>query len=137
MASGKSDYLEAKLLNLLFGSVAYSIPGTYYFSLFTSAPNDTGGGTEVNTSGTGYARVSVTNNVTNFPTITAPASMTNGTAVNFPISTAAWGSVVAFGIHDAATAGNLLFWGDLTTARSVLTGDTPRFAAGALVITED
>jgi hypothetical protein len=137
MASGKSDYLEAALLNQLFGNVAYSIPSPYYFALFTSAPNDTGGGTEVNTSGTGYTRVSVTNNTTNFPTISPPTAKSNGTAVNFPISTAAWGSVVAFGIYDAASAGNLLFWGDLTTARSVLTGDTPRFAAGALVITED
>lgn len=137
MASGKSDYLEAALLNHLFGSVAYTVPGTYHFALFTSAPNDTGGGTEVNPSASGYARVSVANNTTNFPTITAPASKSNGTAVNFPIATAAWGSVVAFGIYDASTGGNLLFWGDLTTARSVLTGDTPRFAAGALVITED
>lgn len=137
MASGKSDYLEAALLNHLFGGVAYTVPGTYYFALFTSAPNDTGGGTEVNTSGTNYSRKSVTNNTTNFPTITAPASKTNGASIDFTTASAAWGTVVAFGIYDAATSGNLLFWGDLTTARSVLTGDTPRFAAGALVITED
>lgn len=137
MASGKSDYLEAKILNLLFGQVAFTIPSPYYFALFSSSPTDAGGGTEINTSGTAYARKSVTNNITNFPTISGTASMTNGTAIDFPTATTGWGSVVAFGIYDAATAGNLLFWGDLTVARSVLTGDTPRFAAGSLIITED
>jgi hypothetical protein len=137
MASGKSDYLEAALLNHLFGGVAYAVPGTYHFALFTSAPNDTGGGTEVNPSGSGYARKVVTNDTTNFPTIAAPASKTNGASIDFLTASAAWGTVVAFGIYDAASGGNLLFWGDLTTARSVLSGDTPRFAAGALVITED
>jgi hypothetical protein len=136
MASGKSDYLEVALLNHLFGNVAYTVPATYHFALFTSAPNDAGGGTEVNPSGSGYGRVAVTNNTTNFPTIVS-GSKSNGTAINFAVATASWGSVVAFGIYDAATLGNLLFWGDLTTARSVLTGDTPRFAAGALTITED
>jgi len=137
MASGKSDYLEVALLNHLFGSVAYTVPGTYHFALFTSAPNDAGGGTEVNTSGTGYARVAVTNNTTNFPTIIS-GSKSNGTAINFPLcGPTAWGTITAFGIYDASTAGNLLFWGDLTTPRSVLNGDTPRFAVGALVITED
>jgi hypothetical protein len=136
MASGKSDYLEVALLNHLFGSVAYSVPGTYHFALFTSAPNDAGGGTEVNTSSTGYSRVAVTNNTTNFPTISS-GSKANGTAIQFGTASAGWGSVVAFGIYDAASAGNLLFWGDLTTARTVLLGDQPRFAAGALTITED
>jgi hypothetical protein len=137
MASGKSDYLEAALLNHLFGNVAYSVPSNYYFALFSSAPTDTGGGTEINTSNTGYARKLVANNTTNFPTITVTNSKTNGTSVDFPTATTSWGSVVAFGIYDASTSGNLLFWGDLTTARYVLVGDTPRFAAGALVITED
>lgn len=137
MASGKSDYLEAALLNHLFGGVAYTVPGTYHFALFTAAPNDAGGGTEVNTSGTGYARVPVTNNTTNFPTIVAPNAKSNGQPIAFGNASTNWGTVTAFGIYDAGTGGNLLFWGDLTTPRSVLLGDTPRFATGALVITED
>jgi len=138
MASGKSDYLEVALLNHMFGSVSYSVPATYYFALFTTAPNDAGGGTEVNTSGTGYSRVSVANNTTNFGTITLPTTTkTNSTAIQFGTATASWGTITSFGIYDASSGGNLLFWGDLTTPRSVLTGDQPRFAASALSITED
>jgi hypothetical protein len=40
-------------------------------------------------------------------------------------------------LFDAATAGNLLFWGTLSTSKAVAIDDTPSFGAGALTITED
>ncbi len=136
MAGSKSDYLEAKLLDHVLGGPDYARPATVYVALFTSAPTDAGGGTEV--SGGAYARVAVTNNAANFPAAIGPASTKkNGTAITFPTATANWGTVVAFGLLDAATAGNLLYWGDLTVSKTVTTGDTPAFAANALTITED
>jgi hypothetical protein len=101
--------------------------------LFTAAPTDAGGGTEV--TGGSYARVS-----------TAPADWTaaasgaleNSAVITFPAPTANWGTVVAFAIMDASTSGNMLYWGDLTTARTINNGDgAPSFAAGALDFTED
>lgn len=44
------------------------------------------------------------------PAVT-PATLTNGGAITFPTSTASWGTVVAWGLYDAATVGNYL-WGD-------------------------
>jgi hypothetical protein len=42
---------------------------------------------------------------------TAPASVTNGSVVTFPAATGAgFGTVIAFGLYDAATVGNLLEW---------------------------
>ena len=56
----------------------------------------------------------------------------------FPAPTPnAWGTVTHFGIYDAATAGNLLYWAALTTSRATAAGVAPSFAIGALTHTED
>ena len=62
--SGLSKYAQPKVLGLIFGNTAYSVPATYYLAAFSTTPTDQGG-TEL--SGNGYARVSITNNTTNFP----------------------------------------------------------------------
>ena len=135
MAGSFSDFLEAKVLDHVWGATSYSAPGTLYVALFTAAPSDSGGGTEV--SGGSYARVAVTNNTTNWPnaTGTSPTSKANGTVITFPTATANWGTVVAFGIFDASSGGNLLVWADLNTNRTVNSGDTASFAVSALTIT--
>ena len=123
--SAFSDYLENKVLDHLMSRTTYTAPASVYFSLYTSAPSDTGGGSEV--SGGGYARVGVTNDVANWP-LAAGGVKKNANTITFPEATAAWGTVVAIGIHDAASAGNLLFWTTITS-RSVVQGDIPRFNA--------
>lgn len=135
MAGSFSDYLEDKLLNHVFGATAYSSPGTLYIALFTAAPSDSGGGTEV--TGGSYARVAVTNNTTNFPNAsgTNPTSKANGTTITFPTASASWGTVVAFGIFDASSGGNLIAWADLTANKTIGSGDTASFAASSLTIT--
>lgn len=40
----------------------------------------------------------------------APSSVTNGAIITFATPTANWGTLVAFGLYDAATSGDLLFW---------------------------
>jgi hypothetical protein len=136
MPGGKSYFLSAEVLDHVLGGADYSRPGTVHVALFTAAPGDAGGGTEC--SGGAYARTGVTNNATNFPAASGtPVLKSNGTAITFPKATASWGTVTAFGLFDAANAGNLLYWGSLTTPRAVAIDDTPSFAAGALTITED
>jgi hypothetical protein len=44
------------------------------------------------------------------PSGTAPSSLTNGAAINFAAATANWGTVIAFGLYDASSSGNLLAW---------------------------
>lgn len=133
--SGKSNFLENELLDHVLGNAAYSAPATVYAALFTVTPSDAGGGTEV--SGGSYARVSITNNATNFPAASGGAKA-NGTAITFPAPTANWGTVVAFGLFDASSSGNLLYWGPITPNKTVNNGDAaPSFAIGDLDITED
>ncbi|MGA9995632.1 MAG: hypothetical protein WBP93_09470 [Pyrinomonadaceae bacterium] len=132
--SGKSRYLENALLDHVLGGGDYARPATVYVALFTAAPTDTGGGTEV--SGGSYARAAITNNATNFPAASGGVK-SNAVAVNFASASASWGSIVAVAIFDALTGGNLLFWATLTTPRTVSTGDAPSFSIGALQFTED
>lgn len=129
-----SDYLEAKILNwALRGTAMGTAPATVYVALFTAAPNDAGGGTEV--AGGSYARVGVST-TGGFNAPTTGGLSDNAADITFPTPTAAWGTVTHIGVFDAATGGNLLFHGALTTSKTVNNGDpAPKVLAGALDIT--
>ena len=128
--AGFSDYLENKVLLHVFGGTSYTAPGTLYVALYTSAPSDTGGGTEC--SGGSYARKSMPNMTVSG---TSPTQATNGAAVEFATSTGSWGTVTHCGVFDAASSGNLLGWAALTASKTVSSGDVFRFDAGDLDIT--
>jgi hypothetical protein len=138
MAGSKFNYLELKALDWILGAFSFSVPSTLYLALFTTAPTSAGGGVEVSTTSTAYARVAITNNSTNWPAASGggPGTKANGAAFTFPTATAAWGTIVAWGLFDAASAGNGIYFGTLNTSRAVNLGDTPSFAIGALTITE-
>jgi len=140
MASGKSDYLEKKLLDHVYGATSYSKPATVYFILSSAAYSDAATGAACNElSGGGYARVAVTNNSTNFPdaTGTSPALKTNGVAISWPTATADWPTARSWYAADAPSAGNILHGGDLATEVTVLSGGGHTAPIGALAITED
>jgi len=127
--AGFSDYLEDKVLEHVFGGNAYSAPSTLYVALYTSAPSDTGGGTEV--SGGGYVRKTTTFNVSG----TNPTTASNAGAIEYPTATANYGTVVAVGIFDASSSGNLLAYANLSASKVVSTGDVFRFNTGDLDVT--
>jgi hypothetical protein len=139
-----TNYMENKVVDHLFRTTTYT-PSTSYIALFTAAPSDTGGGTEV--TGGSYARVSVSKgdaywNGTHGTTIGNSSGTTgttsNASNISFPAPTANWGTVTHFGVFDALTGGNLLIWSALTTPKTVNNGDpAPMFQAGALQITVD
>lgn len=127
--AGFSDYLELEVLDHVFGGASYTAPATIYVALYTVAPSDTGGGTEV--SGGGYARQSMA-----FGTASS-GSISNSGSVEFPTATADYGTVVAMGLFDASSAGNLLAYGNLTTSKTVSNGDVFRFNASSVTISLD
>jgi len=127
--SGFSDYLEDKVLDHVFGGNAYTAPTTLYVALYTVAPSDTGGGTEV--SGGAYARQTGAFTVSG----TNPTTATNSAAIEYPTATANYGTVVAVGILDASSSGNLLAYSTLDSSKVVSSGDVFRFNAGDLDIT--
>jgi hypothetical protein len=126
-----SDYLETKILNHVLRNTAYTTPGlSVYVSAHTADPTDAGGGAEA--SGGSYARVQVT-------AWDAPAARAtqNTGAITFPTATGSWGTITHIGIWDAASAGNLLFYGALTTSKVVTSTVTFSIAAGDLDVTLD
>lgn len=128
---GLSNYAEDLVLDWLFTTTGVTRPTVWYVALYTVAPGEGGGGTEV--SGGSYARQSVTFTVSG----TAPTQAANSTAVEFPTATGSWGTVVAAAIFDASTSGNMLAYADLTTSKTIDSGDVLRFNASTLVITLD
>lgn len=147
MASGKSAYLSEKVKNEVLGATAFTAPVTVYTALWTTAAatdmDGYNGGTAGEVSGGSYDRVSKTNNTTNFAAITGDAAKVNSNAHTFPTATADWNAAAVIpqmGIFDGnakTSADNLLIWGDLTTAKSVLNGDTAQFNTSAISWTEE
>lgn len=134
--AGFVDTVEQSLLNHFLTDPAYTPPATMYLALSSTTPTEAGGNfTEP--SGGAYARVSTAAADWGAATGTAPATKSNTAVKTFPTATADWVAGVNlthFGLFDASTAGNLLAWGALGTAKPVLNGDTASFAAGALVL---
>lgn len=128
--AAKSQFLDNNLLNLVLRNVTYTPPATVYAALYTVVPTPTTTGTEVVDAN--YARVAVT-----FGAASGGAVSNTGTLAFFGSGAAGSpGSVVAVAILDAATNGNMLYFGLLATAKTVGVGDTLSFAATALSITE-
>lgn len=131
----KANYLENKLLDGVLGGPDYVRPANVYIALFTTNPTETGIQTGEPSSGS-YARVAVANNATNWPAA-ASGVKANGTAITFPTASGSWGTVAYYGVMDASSAGNMLYYSALNTPKSVTSGDTPVFSIGNLSFTED
>ena len=149
--SAASDYLELKLLDhtLRYSSAAYTAPSTVYVALFADSGSGVAAALESNTSGTdatskfgyyeinngSYARQSIT-----FAAAASGTSASNAT-VSFPVATANYqtagstGNVVThLALMDASTGGNVLFYGALTTSKTVSSGDQFTISSGNLSI---
>jgi hypothetical protein len=135
-----SDYLEKALLDHILGNTAYSAPATVYLALFTDSNTATqrDAGTVTEVSGNNYSRKAVTNNTTNWPNASGTlASKSLGVAQTFATPSGSWGTVTAYGVYDASTAGNLLFWADLDVPQAIVSGNTVQFGVSGISITLD
>ena len=131
--SAASNYLENKILDHVLTATAYTQPSRF-IALYTASPGEAGShASEVSTAGTAYARQAVT-----FAAAATGSSATNAT-VTFPTATANFGTIthVAMVNSDTEGAGNVLFYGAVTTAKTIETGDTFQISAGNLTISLD
>lgn len=127
MAGNLSNYLENKLIDHFLGTTSYTMPTPVYVALYTVTPSDAGGGTEV--TGGSYARQTAA--------FAASSSGATSNSANIDFTNMPAATVVAIGIHDALTSGNLLLWGTLTSNKTTDAGDTLRIATGDLDISID
>lgn len=154
--AGMTNVMENKLIDWLLRGQALGLNGAsaaagsgltnIYVALFTAAPTDAGGGTEV--TGAGYARQAIACNLTSLAgtqgaTSTAASSGTSGTTSNnaviqYGAPTANWGTIVALGVFDASTAGTLMWYANLNANKTVNNGDAaPNFPISALTLQID
>jgi len=131
--SAASNYLENKVLDHVLKNTAYSQPASLYVGLF----NNTSGNAATNleagtltdeTSGGSYARQTAT-----FSAATSGSAATSAT-ITFPTASASWGTITHVAVLDAATSGNVLFWGAVTTSKTIDSGDTFQITSGNLTI---
>jgi hypothetical protein len=134
----KSDALEADILKAVTGqtpTILATLPLTnVYLALFTATPSDSGGGTEVSTSGTAYARQQT---VGKWGAPSGTTQVATNATITFPTATADWGVITSFGLFTASSAGTLMYWGALGASKTVSNGDTASVASGGLILTED
>lgn len=122
-------FLNCVAGNLFGTKTTPSIPSTYYIGLSTTAPSIDGTNVTEPDTAAGYARVALM-------TLSEPVTsvVTNSQAITFDESTASWGTVTHFVIYDTAErgSGNLLMYGQLSTARVVETATIMTIKAGYL-----
>lgn len=111
-----------------------TIPATLYVAVATASPNSTSTGLSLaEPTGGSYARVSVTNNSTNF-TFDGYNAVYNASDIIFPVATGFWGRLGYWALTDAATAGNVLAYGTLNPVATVVAGDRLTMVANSLSI---
>lgn len=123
-----TNYTETEVLEWLLTAGAVTRPTAWYVGLFTAAPGETGGGTEV--SGGSYARESATFTVSG-------NTASNSANIEFTEATASWGTITHVAIFDAVSGGNMLAYASLTASKTIDSGDILRIPAGDLDVTLD
>jgi hypothetical protein len=101
-----------------------------YLALFTTNPTWQGTGTEA--SGGGYARKAITFNAAT--EVSNARQVINSADIDFGTMSANIGTITHWGIYDAASGGNLLWYGVFTLSKAVETGDAVEIKAGEIKI---
>jgi len=130
--SQMTDWLESQLRAHLFRTATMSKPSAITVHLYTAAPGETGGGTEV--TGGNYGSVTRSPLDANWTAASGTDGLTdNAAAITFPVPNASWGTVTHWAIkHDT----NMSVYGNLTAQKNVNNGDpAPYFDVGALDVT--
>ena len=127
-----TNFLELKLLDHLVNNTAYTAPNPMYVALATAVSDaEAGSFTEVSSSGTAYARQSAAN--TKWASATG-GSVTTSADIQYPVATAAYGTVTHIALMDAVTGGNCLMIQALTASKAVDTNDQFVINTGNLTI---
>lgn len=142
-AQALTDFAENRIIDALFRAQSLGAPATWWIALYTTACSDSAAGTEV--TGGSYARPSVTAALANFAGTQSAGSTTassgtggqtsNNATITFATPSASWGTVTHWGLVDASTGGNVWVCASLTTSKTINSGDSVSFAAGALTVT--
>ena len=130
--SEASDYVENQILDCYLNQGNITAPTAIYLALHSSDPTDDDGG-ELAASN-GYARVAITDKFS-AAAGTGGSLSSNADITGFTASGGDWAAATHIGIHDASTAGNLLFHTPLASSVTVADGDSFQISSGNLTVT--
>lgn len=146
-----SNTAENDLLLLIFNNTNWanvgdatglrgsSTAGSFYVALSTGTLGETSTQTTTEAAYTSYARVAVARSSGGWTVSgTAPTQAANAGATTFPACTGGPETDSNFSVgRDSSGAGEVLWYGVLTSSLAVANAITPSFAAGALTCTMD
>ena len=122
-----TTYASNKVLDLLLRATTWTPPSNVYVALFTTATDDSGGGTEA--TGGSYARQAASFEV-------AGTTLARQSGTDAPLD---WANMPAdtfthLALYDAASAGNMLAHGELDASVTTGSGDPLSITAGDLIV---
>lgn len=126
MPALKSSYLRSKIVRHAINAASYTAPATLYLALYTSDPTVADVGIEV--TGGSYSRKSIS-----FGT-EANGTVASNAIINFTSMPQV--TVTHWGIRDASSGGNLLYFGAFDIPIDVAAAATLPIASGNLTLTE-
>lgn len=127
-----TNYARDKMLDYNFGSVAYSVPASFYLGLSTTTIN-AGGSTATEPVGAAYARVPITNDKTSW-TYSSSGCLLNSTSLSFVESSGSWGTITYLFLSDALTSGSIWFYQLLPTSKIVQANTAATFSASSIAM---
>jgi hypothetical protein len=129
-----SNYLEDQITGWIAGT-SMTAPTATFVQLYNGNPTDTGlGGTPIVIATA--ARTSIASGAGSWTRGTGDAgTITNASAFTITSSATATASATHVTVWDASASGNLLFFGQLTTAKTIASGDEVKFNVSALTLT--
>jgi hypothetical protein len=132
--SAFSNYLEDQITGWIAGT-SMTAPTATFVQLYNGNPTDTGlGGTPIVIATA--ARTSIASGAGSWTRGTGDAgTITNASAFTITSSATATASATHVTVWDASASGNLLFFGQLTTAKTIASGDEVKFNVSALTLT--
>lgn len=133
---GMTTYLMNKNLELLVRGVTMAPYSNIYIAVSTTQPFVNGTGVTEPTAPS-YARLAVSCNSTNFSQSTN-GKISNAVALRFAEALTAWNTssnlIKYYAIYDATTGGNMLWFGDFTTAKDVVAESVLEIPIGGISI---
>lgn len=129
-----TTWAKNKTQDLLFGSVSYTPPATYYLGASLTTTSSTGSNI-TEPVGNGYARVAIPNTKSYF-TYSSSGCIVNSGSISFPTSTGAWGTLVDLVLFDSLTSGSAWVYTTMSVPISVVSNTTVSFSASGLTFVQ-
>lgn len=124
-----SNYLRGKIIDHTLRGVTFTLPAGQFVSLHTSDPTAAAtAATEV--VGAWYARQAAV-----FAAQTTAGQTSNSAPITYSPVTSGPVTATHFAVWDAATLGNMLYYGPLAASKTFATTDVPSWLAGQLAAT--